>query len=616
MDSILKYDEEIVITTDFLSEDRQINYNQFGVPFITENDLETQYYLLGITHAKDRILQLDYKLSTALGLYSERYDSSKWKNDFIIRRLDLKTKAKTIFNDLDESNKVIYNNYSKGINDYILTQDAFFELQLFNIKPIKWEPYYPILLKLLNSIANNNKFNEFEDFKKLYKLKYIDETAFKSILDLAEIDNIDGDFYGLKSSYLNNLSDFFSDMISSSYYDLSFETPDTARKFLFFSQKGEIIKNNEAYLSIINNKLNLSIPGDPLSLCEINTDSIKHFQIYSCDLNFQKLEIDGDKIYVSDSIIKIDYKIDTIFNDPIRTDYILNNSDFNIINFKNYEKLLSIKPEFKLIANNSFEENIIIEERIEKLLNDVVKFTPIEMQLISNDNYSPYLNELKKIVTDKLSNYEKFYDNEEKQIINDLIQWECLVDRSNKNYIALNKIKNEIFLKIISFASESNNKTIDISNKTKDNIVINSLKKESKLFDNPKTKKIETSNEIVFEIFKSFNINDVSIEKTVVKSIEDRILKRSPYFFYKSFLPKGDQYSIRFYNSFNKISNLSNLIYESNTGDIYYQNFSGQSGNKLSKNYNDLFSIWKTGGFVRFNLNDKSFDNKLVIKSQ
>ncbi|MDC1067551.1 penicillin acylase family protein [Candidatus Kapabacteria bacterium] len=612
--SLLRQENSPEISSKFIANETVINFNQFGVPFISGNEPNQKYYQLGICHAKDRLLQMDYYLSICLGLMSERFSEKYILHDYISRRLKLSKLAKDIYLNSSKKEKEILKAYTSGVNDFIESSQSTFELAIFNVEPLRWEPWHPVLINLLIEMSNVNIFDNLKTYSKIYNT--FDADIYNKVLETGGLENDFDVFYGLKSSYLKLIYDYFNELPKISFEDINFKSEQNLDTYFYYSQKANLKKGNEAYLAVFDSTINLSIPGNPLSLCEIDSN----FSIYrnrKLKVNLEKIQNDGVNFLLQDSILEVKYLIDTIKSKENKISYLLDNTDYNIINFNDNTYILSINLTYDSIKSYDISENPFVKKRVKSLLKNVVKLTPIETQLISNDNYSVFYSSFKDQFYKIMVNFNTVLSNEEKLFIKEVYNWNCLVEPSSKILLFLDSLKIEIFSYLTNNLAGKTNTEVNLSNSFIDNFVINSLINNSIYFDDNNTNDTENKDIVIFNIFKKIYGKklDDNVKYLKAKSIESELMANKVSFFDKEYLPKGDPYSIRYFKEENlPIGNIVNLIYIKGRNELYYQNFSGQSGNKLSKNYSDLFRIWQTGGFVKFNLENPDFDSQLIIK--
>lgn len=101
-----------------LEHEGRIAWDAAGVPHIRAQSLEDGYFLLGYSHARDRLWQMEFARRYAGGTLSEVFGAKTLPMDRFARTLGFRRTAEGIYANLDAPTRVLLQRYSDGINAY------------------------------------------------------------------------------------------------------------------------------------------------------------------------------------------------------------------------------------------------------------------------------------------------------------------------------------------------------------------------------------------------------------------------------------------------------------------------------------------------------------------
>ena len=102
-----------------LEHEGRIAWDAAGVPHIRAQNLEDGYFLLGYSHARDRLWQMEFARRYAGGTFSEVFGAKTPPMDRFARTLGFRRTAEGIYANLDAPTRVLLQRYSAGINAYL-----------------------------------------------------------------------------------------------------------------------------------------------------------------------------------------------------------------------------------------------------------------------------------------------------------------------------------------------------------------------------------------------------------------------------------------------------------------------------------------------------------------
>tara|TARA_B100000676_G_scaffold297921_1_gene340224 strand:- start:46002 stop:48368 length:2367 start_codon:yes stop_codon:yes gene_type:complete len=115
-----------------------------GVPYITAKSEHDAYFALGVTHAQDRLWQMDFQRRLGAGRLSEILGKPTLNTDRYMRTLGLYRLAKQSFEHLDAGTQAALTAYTKGVNAWLERQRNSWtrawpiEFYLLRYRPEPW----------------------------------------------------------------------------------------------------------------------------------------------------------------------------------------------------------------------------------------------------------------------------------------------------------------------------------------------------------------------------------------------------------------------------------------------------------------------------------------------
>ncbi|HBO3948162.1 TPA: penicillin acylase family protein [Pseudomonas aeruginosa] len=137
-----------------LEHEGRIAWDAAGVPHIRAQNLEDGYFLLGYSHARDRLWQMEFARRYAGGTLSEVFGAKTLPMDRFARTLGFRRTAEGIYANLDAPTRVLLQRYSDGINAYLERAPAALPLEfslMRHERPGPWGPVDSLSLHLLYS---------------------------------------------------------------------------------------------------------------------------------------------------------------------------------------------------------------------------------------------------------------------------------------------------------------------------------------------------------------------------------------------------------------------------------------------------------------------------------
>lgn len=122
--------------------------DDYGVSHIEANNEDDLYFALGYTHAQDRLWQMDLSRRAAQGRLSEIFGADVLDFDKLFRTIGIHRASEKIYNSLPEKTKLVLDNYSNGVNEFIKThiKELPLEFDVLDYKPEMWKPEHSIMI--------------------------------------------------------------------------------------------------------------------------------------------------------------------------------------------------------------------------------------------------------------------------------------------------------------------------------------------------------------------------------------------------------------------------------------------------------------------------------------
>ena len=125
-----------------LSKQVDIYTDKYGVPHIFADNEQDLFFAAGYIAARDRLFQLSLVSLAVRGGLSSVLGPEYLEKDIYFRTWKIHETAKTLVKNMDARNKVIFEDFCKGINFRIdeVYNDPPLEFKLLGFKPSHWDP--------------------------------------------------------------------------------------------------------------------------------------------------------------------------------------------------------------------------------------------------------------------------------------------------------------------------------------------------------------------------------------------------------------------------------------------------------------------------------------------
>ncbi|MBN1632759.1 MAG: penicillin acylase family protein [Ignavibacteria bacterium] len=137
-----EYSEQGIFIIEDLEDTVEIYRDDFGVPHIEARNKKDMYFILGYTHAQERLWQMDFSRRIAEGRLSEIMGKDVLEYDKLYRTIGIGKAAKKIYDNLPEQTKEILKYYTDGINLFLNSniKNLPLEFDILDYKPDEWKP--------------------------------------------------------------------------------------------------------------------------------------------------------------------------------------------------------------------------------------------------------------------------------------------------------------------------------------------------------------------------------------------------------------------------------------------------------------------------------------------
>ncbi len=150
-----------------------VRYDEYGIPEITADNMNSLFYATGYVQAKDRLFQMDLQRRLMKGQLSEVFGESLAEVDEFYIKMDFVSSAEATWKYFENSQfSDLLNAYSEGVNAYIKTGELQPEFKLLDYQPEKWTPVDTFLV---NKLIAWSLTGDFWDLKRTYILKKLPE---------------------------------------------------------------------------------------------------------------------------------------------------------------------------------------------------------------------------------------------------------------------------------------------------------------------------------------------------------------------------------------------------------------------------------------------------------
>ncbi|WP_048090610.1 penicillin acylase family protein [Geoglobus acetivorans] len=152
-----------------------IEYDEYGVPHITADNLESLFYATGYAQAKDRLFQMDLQRRLMKGQLSEVFGESLNETDEFYIKMDFEGAAKATWEYFKNSEYApLLQAYCDGVNKYIEDGELQPEFKLLGYTP---KPWTPVDTFLVNKLIAWGLTGDFWDLKRAVILKNLPEAG-------------------------------------------------------------------------------------------------------------------------------------------------------------------------------------------------------------------------------------------------------------------------------------------------------------------------------------------------------------------------------------------------------------------------------------------------------
>lgn len=146
--------------TGILESNASIQEDRYGIPYIYASTSSDALFLLGVTHAKDRLFQMDFLRRAGRGQLSEVLGSSYVESDKFARTLQLQSIATSQARMANDTIRAMVSSYSRGVNYFINTNKNSLSIEFDNLGyvPEQWTIEDSYLLWKLHSLESDVSF--------------------------------------------------------------------------------------------------------------------------------------------------------------------------------------------------------------------------------------------------------------------------------------------------------------------------------------------------------------------------------------------------------------------------------------------------------------------------
>lgn len=150
-----------------------IEYDEYGNPTITAENMNSLFYATGYVQAKDRLFQMDLQRRLMKGELSEVFGESLNETDEFYMKMDFVSAAEATWKYFENSEFApLLKAYCEGVNSYIENGELPVEFKLLNYRP---DPWTPVDTFLVNKLIAWSLTGDFWDLERAYILKKLPE---------------------------------------------------------------------------------------------------------------------------------------------------------------------------------------------------------------------------------------------------------------------------------------------------------------------------------------------------------------------------------------------------------------------------------------------------------
>ena len=134
-----------------LKSEVNVRWDAYQVPHIIATDEDDVFMTMGYLHARDRLWQMTTQQYKLQGLHSREIDESLTDTDRFYLTLAFGEKARNAFEQMPLRSRQLLEAYARGVNQYVNANKNHLPLEfsLSDARPLTWEPWHSVGVKLL-----------------------------------------------------------------------------------------------------------------------------------------------------------------------------------------------------------------------------------------------------------------------------------------------------------------------------------------------------------------------------------------------------------------------------------------------------------------------------------
>lgn len=318
------------VYSDKIYDKIDIKFDNYANPYIYATNDEDVAYSIGFLHARERLFQMDLTVRTGLGLLSEVMGDSTVAIDIFFRTLGIKNVAQKSYNLLPNQYQKILVAYTKGINDYIENNGKVLpiEFNVLSYKPLKWKPYYPLVVSKLVAWEMNLSWWSDLTLTKMYQ-KFGNKANLFILDENYNIPNVKLDTTIAKQKITTSLIEIDKNVrkllafdaihIGSNNWVIAGSNSATGKAILCNDPHLVLRNPNFFYFVSINsptwNTKGFTIPGIPAVIVGSNKRiawGITNLMLDDCDFYLENVDFNKKTYIVDGKERALQYSIDTI----------------------------------------------------------------------------------------------------------------------------------------------------------------------------------------------------------------------------------------------------------------------------------------------------------------
>lgn len=144
--AMLRPEYEGTVKSSRLDTKVEVLFDDFGVPYVSADNLTDAYYVIGYLHAKERLWQMTLSQLSIEGRFAEFLGEDALPYDRFLRTINFKELARKNEALLDDEQKALLNAYSNGVNDWVEQNRTRLpiEFALVEMEPLSWQPWHSL----------------------------------------------------------------------------------------------------------------------------------------------------------------------------------------------------------------------------------------------------------------------------------------------------------------------------------------------------------------------------------------------------------------------------------------------------------------------------------------